>query len=829
MLPFPRDRWHVLSPYVDRALDLAPEARGPWLASLEAIDALLARDLRSLLLDRSHTGFLEGTALETLTSDTPPLTGQVIGAYRLVELLGQGGSGMVWRAERCDGRFEGQAAIKLLDLALIGRSGEERFRREGTILARLTHPGIAHLIDAGVSPTGQPYLVLELVEGQAIDRYAAEQGLDVASRLRLFLDVLAAVAHAHANLIVHRDIKPGNVLVSVDRRVKLLDFGIAQLVRRASDGDEPVAGPLTREIRRALTPAFAAPEQLAGGCVTTATDVYALGVLLYVLLSGRHPAGGRVNASASLVRAVLDEEPPPVSMAVIDDRSEEVAGHAPRRGSGTARLRRALRGDLDTIVAKALRNDPAQRYVSVAAFADDIRRYLDREPIAARGGAVAYRTGRFLRRHVRSVAGVAIAVVCLVSMALLYATRLATERDRAQREAAKAVKVSEMLMSVLTSADPYAIRSGAGEPTMRSMLDEGADRVRRELANEPGLQAEMLGLLGRTYRRLGEYDKAQALLVQAVDNASRAADADPGAGASALAELGVVLVDQGDYTGAARTLERALVRQRALLGARHPDVAITLAELGRVYQDQGLSDRAEALHREALAIRRAVLGEEHPQTAVSQSDLASVLRLAGDVHGADALLRLSLETNRQTRGATHPNTATTLHDLALVTAGRGNWAEAERELRTVLGMQQSTMGPSHPTVATTLNSLARAEMALGRPRDAALTLDRALAIVEPVLGPEHQLVAIYALNRAAAYVAMGETAAALPRLAEAVTARSRAPLVVPARRRTMASDDWDMAAANALLAAATGTRRAATPAREAPTPEAQRRVPIVTQ
>ena len=235
----------------------------------------------------------------------------MLGAYRLVSLIGQGGSGSVWLAERCDGRFEGRAAVKLLNVALINRAGEERFRREGTILARLRHPQIAHLVDAGVSRSGQPYLVLEHVDGQAIDRYCDDRTLGIDARVRLFLDVLAAVAHAHANLIVHRDIKPANVLVSVDGAVKLLDFGIAKLIEPGGDWEVRATegSPLTREVGRSLTPEFAAPEQLAGGAVTTATDIYSLGVLLYVLLSGHHPAGRAVRSPATLIRAIVDTEP----------------------------------------------------------------------------------------------------------------------------------------------------------------------------------------------------------------------------------------------------------------------------------------------------------------------------------------------------------------------------------------------------------------------------------------------------------------------------------------------------------------------------------------
>ena len=317
------DRGRAVSPYLDEALEIATGERATWLASIAARDAALAADLRALLAEHEavhESRFLErAVPLPHHNPLTASLAGQVLGAYRLISRIGQGGMGSVWLAERCDGRFEGRAAIKLLNISLLGRAGEERFRREGTILARLTHPHIAHLVDAGVSPTGQPYLVLEHVNGQSIDRYCNEHALRIEARLRLFLDVLQAVAHAHANLIVHRDIKPANVLVRVDGQVKLLDFGIAKLLEGDGEWGTPAAeaSALTRDGGGALTPEFAAPEQVTGGQVTTATDVYALGVLLYVLLSGQHPIGAALRSPADLVRAIVDTDPRRVSDAVV--------------------------------------------------------------------------------------------------------------------------------------------------------------------------------------------------------------------------------------------------------------------------------------------------------------------------------------------------------------------------------------------------------------------------------------------------------------------------------------------------------------------------------
>src|SRR5262249_40822630 len=514
-MPLTADRWRALSPYLDEALEIPTRGRGAWLESIFARDAALAADLQKLLVEHDlihESRFLEQPVLPAARAAlTQSLAGLTIGAYRLVSPIGQGGMGSVWLAERCDGRFEGRVAVKLLNIALIGRAGEERFRREGTILARLAHPHIAGLIDAGVTSTAHPYLILEHVAGLSIDRYCNDHASNVEARIRLFLDVLEAVSHAHANLIVHRDIKPANVLVSDDGRVKLLDFGIAKLLQGEGEWDhEGGASALTRDAGNALTPEFAAPEQVAGGLVTTATDIYALGVLLYVLLTGQHPAGAAVQSPATLIHAIVDAEPRRVSDAVVSENEPEEARarHASRCGTTASRLRWILRGDLDTIVAKALKKKPAERYSSASALADDLQRFLRHEPISARPDTIRYRTARFVRRNARGVALGAVVALLLGASTAFYTIRLAQERDRARREAAKATKVSELMVGLLTGADPIANRATGEGLTVRGLLDAGAEQAQRGLVDQPEVKADILTVLGRVYRRLGIFDKA---------------------------------------------------------------------------------------------------------------------------------------------------------------------------------------------------------------------------------------------------------------------------------------------------------------------------------
>ncbi len=417
------DRWRDVSPYLDQALALPEEERAAWLASLRGQHPAMADLLHTLLEEHSalaQEGFLEHSPFPL--PSPPALAGQRIGAYTLVSPIGAGGMSTVWLAERNDGRFERQAAVKFLSIGFAGRGAEQRFKREGRILGRLADPHIAELLDAGVSPAGQPYLVLEYVDGEHIDQYCDRHTLDADARIRLFLDVLSAVAHAHANLIVHRDIKPSNVLVTTAGQVKLLDFGIAKLLE---DETHPGASTLlTRDGASALTPVYAAPEQVTGGPITTATDVYELGLLLFVLLTGQHPAGSHTQSTASLVKAIVETEPPRMSDIVERDASEGKTAlhHAATRATTPEKLRRRLHGDLDTIIAKSLRKDPQERYRSVSLFADDLHRYLRHLPISARPDTIAYRATKFLRRHWLPVAA-SILVIASLSTGLYVANR----------------------------------------------------------------------------------------------------------------------------------------------------------------------------------------------------------------------------------------------------------------------------------------------------------------------------------------------------------------------------------------------------------------------
>jgi len=492
--------WAALSPLLDEALLLEPGARGAWLDDLGKAQPALAAEIATLLAEQrlvDAQGFLSDSVVRALGTVA---AGDVVGDYTLSSQLGEGGMGSVWLAGRSDGRFEGQVAIKFLSPTVLSGTGGARFRREGNLLAQLTHPHIAHLIDAGVNRFGQPYLVLEYVDGRPIDAHCDAEGLDVDARVQLFLDVCAAVADAHRKLIVHRDIKPSNVFVRRDGAVKLIDFGVAKLVGDAGSGDEP----LTRDGGNVFTPEYAAPEQIRGEEVTTVTDVYALGVLLYELLAGQRPFTRAEKAS-------------------IGDRTTELEPPLPSRHVSQGReFARHLEGDLDNIIMKALKFDPRERYGSVAAFADDLLRYLADEPVTAHVDTLTYRARKFVRRHRGSVA-----TGLLTALALIIATAATTwqsieaqrQRDAARLQLQIAQASNDFVTSLLSQAGP----DGRGL-TPVELIDRGMEAIRLRYAEEPQFSIKILTLLSGRYVDIGRTDKEYIALLEAEAIARKAGD-----------------------------------------------------------------------------------------------------------------------------------------------------------------------------------------------------------------------------------------------------------------------------------------------------------------
>ena len=718
------DELAELSPLLDRALTLTGSARADWLRSLRVehpnaaarLEALLAAepalDADRFLADSPSIGLTSGTVT------TEALAGRRLGAYTLERPLGQGGMGSVWLARRSDGRFDGVAALKLPHLSRLSHDGVRRFQREGSALAKLTHPNIARLTDAGVTGDGQPYLVLEYVDGPRIDRWCDERKLDPDARLALFQQVLAAVAHAHASLMVHRDLKPSNILVTADGTAKLLDFGIVKLLEAAPDGTDPTE--LTGLGGGPLTPEYAAPEQVSGGAITTATDIYALGVLLYQLLSGRHPTAGNSRSAVDILQAVATTMPRRLSTAVS-------AEAATSRASTDERLRRFYAGDLDVIVAKMLEKDPARRYASVDALADDIGRFRRHVPVQARPSSAWYRTQKFVRRHRLGVA-VGAGVVAALLIATVITARQSivahTERDEARRQRDLAVleerraTAANGFLQTLVQAVP------TGEPfTPATLMARARTLLEGDYAADPRFASRMLLDLTSSFEAIDDPTSERALLERARDLAVRADDFE--SESRAQCALALLVSRDPDSTAASRPLvdagDAAIAKMRpATASAQVP----CLMARARIVGELGPADSALTYGERALAIAEAS-GDTSSSTFTSLlSELTDTYHNNNRIRDAyDAAQRWAYTLERTGRGSSilmlraRQRTATNLRDL-------GEMQSADSALRDVITLARridSTTVP--PYVSVLAGEIAKA---LDRPDSAVAVLERAV-------------------------------------------------------------------------------------------------------
>jgi eukaryotic-like serine/threonine-protein kinase len=639
-----KHRWLALSPLLDELLDLDAAACEARLAGIRAEDAELAAQLQRLLgrsAELQQQGFLSKPvadrwqqALASMRDDEPPadLAGQSLGPYVLERQLGQGGMGTVWLARRADGRFEGQVAVKFLTAGLLGRGDAGRFAREGQILARLSHPHIARLLDAGVHQGEQPYLVLEYVDGQPLDAYCRQQRLDVEARVRLFLDVLAAVAHAHARLILHRDLKPSNILVTPEGEVKLLDFGIAKLLDDSTQAAQGAAATeLTQRAGSAYTPQFAAPEQVQQADVTTATDVYTLGVLLYLLLGGSHPTADDTQTQLDRLKAVVEHVPRRLSDVAAGQDDTVIADHA-----------RELRGDLDTIVAKALKKSPSERYANAQALAEDLQRWLAHEPIRARPDSRLYVLNRFVRRHRLAVAAGSAAVLALVALTTVsvwqaYRAEQAEQQAQARRQQAEDV-LSYMLGEFADKLRPIGrleLLDSVGGKALKvldgSDAPSPADRLQR---------AKALTVIGEV--RVSKRELEAAL--EPLEAAAELLRGDPPAAGMTAAwrkAQGAAAFWQGEVFFRQRQLEQAVaywtryrdVSARWLqteAGSTDAQLELSYAEnsLGSLRLGRGQFAEAERAFRHSLALKESALAQRRDDPNL-QSDWTDTVSWIG--------------------------------------------------------------------------------------------------------------------------------------------------------------------------------------------------------
>jgi len=728
----PRDRFQKTDALFDAVLDIPAAEQDAYLAQAAGDDTALLEDVRQLLTAHRASGdFLEnaaqpdGAALLRETWDAsaaPSLTR--VGPFRVVREIGRGGMGTVYLAERDDAQFEQRVALKVVRGLGADASLVRRFREERRILARLEHRHIARLLDGGVTDDGTPWFAMEFIEGERIELWCDTRSLSIDARLRLFEATCEAVQYAHSQLVVHRDLKPSNILVTAAGELKLLDFGVAKLLS-AEDVDvtQTVIG---------MTPQYAAPEQVRGQPVTTATDIYALGVLLYELLTGKRPYDVSQRSAAEIERIVCDVEPPrPSTTFDSDDRADR----ARNRGTTADRLQRRLRGDLDTMVAKAMKKNPAERYPTVAAFAEDLRRYLNHETISARPDSPAYRAARFVRRHRGSVT-LAAALALGIVVVTLREYRL---RSLAEAETRTARSVEQYLLTVFGTADPFLPNdTSAAGTTARQLLDRGTARLDTALATEPQVRSRLRTALGRVYASLGLYDQSGRQLELALSELRQLGSDRNAAGAAILDELGLLRDRQGRIEEADSLLGMALERHRSVSSGSDSATAATLEHLSEVRRERNDFPAAEALIREALSIRRALHGDSALATTVSQQMLAEVLHDQGADSLAAPLFREALATRERLLGRDHPMVAKTMFNFALTERRLGHIAAAETLYRRTLDVQRRTLGEDHPAVASTLNGLADLlQKAASRSDEAEVLLRQALAINRRRLGEQH--------------------------------------------------------------------------------------------
>ena len=735
-------RWPQVSPLLDELLELESAARAQRLAALRRENAPLADDVEALLgqLDAPDRDafLLERPAL--LRETTP--AGQTFGAYTVERELGQGGMGSVWLAHRTDGRFEGQVAIKFLNAGLLGRGGAERFAREGNILARLAHPNIARLLDAGVAAGGaQPYLVLEYIDGVPIDRYCDDHALDITARVRLFLDVLAAVAHAHNRLILHRDLKPSNILVTATGEVKLLDFGIAKLLDDADAGAAPTE--LTQAAGRAFTLNYAAPEQLQGGDVTTATDVYALGVLLYLLLGGAHPTAGATTAPLEQMRAVIETEPRRVSDAVLRHSAS---------GSAAAKLKRAraLRGDLDNIVDRALKKRAAERYANAALLGDDLRRYLNDEPVTARPDAIGYRVVKFVRRH-----RIGVAASAVVMLALTVGIGVARwEAGEAQRQRVQAEGLIEFMLGDLRKKLQPVGRLDALDAVGTQALDYYAAQDAGRLdADSLGRRARALHLIGEIAERRGSLDEALRVFQRAADSTAELMARYPRDGqrifdhAQSVYWVGYVARRRGQVAQAEASFRQyqELAQQLTRLDPKHLDWRIETAyaaqNLGVLYLESARAQQALAAFvetRDAWASMVAARPEVGLDLAGTWGWIAKAREALGDFDGAVAAQRTKIDVLAKLPGADQNRDvqqllANAAHEVGRLQLALGRYAPAAQSAQDAVVRYETLVavdGSNTEWVAQMTFArlgLIEAALALGERSAVNANLDRAAA------------------------------------------------------------------------------------------------------
>ena len=725
----------------------------------------------------SHEGFLvlpqeqfdadptsgggERTAETGFTPTTPETTRTVIGHYHLLQKIGEGGMGEVWLAEQKE-PVRRRVALKLVKAGMNTREVMARFESERQVLALMEHPAIAKVFDAGSTPDGAPYFVMEYVAGVPITEYCDNHRLSIKERLELFTQVCEGVRHAHQKAVIHRDLKPSNILVAeVDGKAtpKIIDFGVAKALSQKLTAHTM----FTRVGALIGTPEYMSPEQAlsSGEDIDIRTDVYSLGIIFYELLAGVPPIELGRLAFDEFLRKLREEDPPKPSTKIRTQDAATSSELAEKRQTEPLALAKLIGGDLDAIALKALEKDRARRYGSVSDFAADIGRYLNDEAVLAVAPSVAYRARKFARRH-RGALVTACAFVAVLVAAAVVSVR---QSIRANREAAVAQAVSDFLRNDVLAQASAATQSGPStkpDPDLkvRTALDRAAARVTGKFDQQPEVEAAIRDTIGHTYLDLGVYPEARAQFERALDLQRRTLGTKNPKTLKTISRLGRTAELEGKYAQAETLLKESLEGQRRVLGREHPDTLNSLDELALVYYRTGNNAQAEALNLESLEIERRVLGPEHPQTLASMLDLANVYNGEGKFAQAEALDRQILEIRRRVLGAEHPNTLASMDNLASDYESQGKHAEAEAVAVESLGIERRVLGPEHPDTLMSINNLATIYNEEGKYEQAEKLLRENLEISQRVLGPEHPDTLRSMTNLANAYASRGQYAEA---------------------------------------------------------------------
>ncbi|MFT4605382.1 MAG: serine/threonine protein kinase/Tfp pilus assembly protein PilF [Rhodothermales bacterium] len=750
MKDVPTGQWKRIDAIMDGALDLDPALRGEYVRKECGDDQALLKQVQDML----GAGDIAGTFLE---NKGPEMLGEMrdavrkavdakdnelpethVGPYRLIRPIGHGGMGQVYLAMRDDASYTRYVAVKVIRRGMDTDEILKRFKMERRILASLAHPNIARLLDGGATEDGLSYFVMEYIEGQPIGEYCNAQKLPVRQRLELFRKVCDAVQFAHRNLIVHRDLKPSNILVTSDGTPKLLDFGIAKVLNPNLAG---YTMPMTNVDVRVMTPEYASPEQMRGDAVTTASDVYQLGILLYELLTGGRPHKTKGRSRKEIEDLVLSAEPEKPSTAISGITGEEASKRTRRDGAGGSaveRLRKMLSGDLDRIVLMALRKEADRRYASADFFQEDIRRYLEGMPVSAQADTVSYRARKFVLRHKVGVVASSALVILLIAVTVLavrFALVTSEQSERIVLAAAKTEQVSRFLVSTFQWANPeYSL----GEiVTVPQLMDRAVVQIDQELAGQPEVQAHMLMELGIAYREMGDFDASERLLTRAL--AMRRADAAvPRLDlAASIFQLGVLRDWTGEWEKAEALLDESLTLREQEVGRNDPLISSNLNSLASIYAYSGRRDEAQEMFQDALEIERATAGDgtlTYAEILANQGwalhDIGLELETEGEreamLDRAEEAYRTSLELQVALLGDGHPNVASMHNNLGSLLQDRGRYAAAEQMHRETLAMRRVIYGEEHSRVGNSISQVARAVYAQGNMEEAERLFRQAL-------------------------------------------------------------------------------------------------------